>query len=88
MAETTDGPLREVCAGYAGCAVGALDYRLCAQLVKLAEFVGEVFPYGIQDAGGRLVQVVDAQLLDGVGQGIGGVGEIRWCRGICGEPLA
>ena len=23
-----------------------------------------------------------------VGQGIGGVGEIRWCCGICGEPLA
>jgi hypothetical protein len=36
------------------------DYRLCAQLIKLAEFVGEVFPYGILDAGGRLVQVVDA----------------------------
>jgi hypothetical protein len=62
-------------------------YGLCAHLVELRELVVEGVPDGILNSGGRLDQVVDAQLFDRIGHGIGGVDEITRCSGICFEPV-
>jgi hypothetical protein len=60
---------------------------LGAQLIELTDLRIQVVPDRVLDIGVGVGQVVDAELLEGVGKGVGGIGEISRSRGICREPF-